>query len=200
MIHRTTLELTFTLTAKAHVQLVARVTGAEESSPGRSGRRWPRAGTGCASATRLAPPPTLRVTAYRASNTQLSQANCEPTNHLDLDALEWLEEHLRRRHGSLVVASHDRAFLDGTVSRVWELRDRRLTVFRGDYSQYRRQRDERDVRLGKDVDTQAEAIAREKELVQRYRSHRSSPRCTSTRPASNGSKPAGSRRRRRPGG
>ncbi|HSS36743.1 MAG TPA: ABC-F family ATP-binding cassette domain-containing protein [Patescibacteria group bacterium] len=96
----------------------------------------------------------------------------EPTNHLDLDALEWLEEHLRRRHGSLVVASHDRAFLDGTVSRVWELRDRRLTVFRGDYSQYRRQRDERDVRLGKDVETQAEAIAREKELVQRYRSHR----------------------------
>ena len=96
----------------------------------------------------------------------------EPTNHLDLDALEWLEEHLRRRHGSLVVASHDRAFLDATVSRVWELRDRRLTVFRGDYSQYRRQRDERDVRLGKDVETQSEAIAREKELVQRYRSHR----------------------------
>ncbi len=96
----------------------------------------------------------------------------EPTNHLDLDALEWLEEHLRRRHGSLIVASHDRAFLDATVSRVWELRDRRLTVFRGDYSQYRRQRDERDTRLGKDVETQAEAIEREKELVQRYRSHR----------------------------
>ena len=48
----------------------------------------------------------------------------EPTNHLDLDALEWLEEHLRRRAGSLLVASHDRAFLDATVTRVWELRDR----------------------------------------------------------------------------
>ncbi len=96
----------------------------------------------------------------------------EPTNHLDLDALEWLEEHLRRRSGSLVVASHDRAFLDATVSRVWELRDRHLTPFRGDYSQYRRQRDERDARLGKDVDTQAQGIARERELVQRYRSHR----------------------------
>ena len=96
----------------------------------------------------------------------------EPTNHLDLDALEWLEEHLRRRNGSLLVASHDRAFLDATVTRVWELRDRRLTAFRGDYSAYHRQRVERDERTVKDVETQADAIAREKELVQRYRSHR----------------------------
>jgi ATP-binding cassette subfamily F protein 3 len=96
----------------------------------------------------------------------------EPTNHLDLDALEWLEEHLRRRSGSLLVASHDRAFLDATVTRVWELRDRRLTVFRGDYSAYHRQREERDARTAKDVETQAEAIARERELIQRYRSHR----------------------------
>ena len=96
----------------------------------------------------------------------------EPTNHLDLDALEWLEEHLRRRNGSLLVASHDRAFLDATVTRIWELRDRRITTFRGDYSAYHRQRVERDARTVKDVETQAEAIAREKELVQRYRSHR----------------------------
>ncbi|MBI3749021.1 MAG: ABC-F family ATP-binding cassette domain-containing protein [Chloroflexi bacterium] len=96
----------------------------------------------------------------------------EPTNHLDLDALEWLEEHLRRRAGSLLVASHDRAFLDATVTRVWELRDRQLTAFRGDYSAYHRQRVERDARMVKDVETRAEAIARERELVQRYRSHR----------------------------
>ncbi|HUP54207.1 MAG TPA: ABC-F family ATP-binding cassette domain-containing protein [Methylomirabilota bacterium] len=96
----------------------------------------------------------------------------EPTNHLDLDALEWLEEHLRRRNGSLVVASHDRAFLDATVTRVWELRDRRLTAFRGDYGAYHRQREERDARAAKDAGTQAEQIARERELIQRYRSHR----------------------------
>jgi ATP-binding cassette subfamily F protein 3 len=96
----------------------------------------------------------------------------EPTNHLDLDALEWLEEHLRRRAGALLVASHDRAFLDATVSRVWELRDRSLTVFRGDYSRYHRQREARDARLEKDVETQVDSIARERELVQRYRSHR----------------------------
>jgi ATP-binding cassette, subfamily F, member 3 len=96
----------------------------------------------------------------------------EPTNHLDLDALEWLEDHLRKRRGSLLVASHDRAFLDATVDRVWELRDRSLTAFRGDYSAYHRQREERDLRTVKDVETTAEQIAREQELVQRYRSHR----------------------------
>src|SRR3954452_545687 len=42
----------------------------------------------------------------------------EPTNHLDINAIEWLEEHLRRRSGALLVASHDRAFLDATVSRI----------------------------------------------------------------------------------
>ncbi len=96
----------------------------------------------------------------------------EPTNHLDLGALEWLEEHLRRRHGSLLVASHDRAFLDATVTRIWELRDRRITVFKGDYHAYHRQREERDARAAKDVESHGAAIARERELVQRYRSHR----------------------------
>jgi ATP-binding cassette subfamily F protein 3 len=96
----------------------------------------------------------------------------EPTNHLDIAALEWIEEHLRRRRGALLVASHDRAFLDATVTRIWELRDRRLTVFRGDYSAYHRQRIERDARAAKDAETQAQSIERERELVQRYRSHR----------------------------
>jgi ATP-binding cassette subfamily F protein 3 len=96
----------------------------------------------------------------------------EPTNHLDIAALEWIEEHLRRRRGSILVASHDRAFLDATVTRIWELRDRRLTVFRGDYSAYHRQRVERDARAAKDAETQTQSIERERELVQRYRSHR----------------------------
>lgn len=96
----------------------------------------------------------------------------EPTNHLDIGALEWLEEHLRRRNGSLIVASHDRAFLDATVTRVWELRDRALTVFRGNYSAYHRQREERDERAAKDAESHVEQIARERELVQRYRGHR----------------------------
>ena len=96
----------------------------------------------------------------------------EPTNHLDLGALEWLEETLGRRHGSLIVASHDRAFLDATVSRVWELRDRRLTPFRGTYSSYARQREERDLRAAEVAEDRAGQIARERELVQLYRHQR----------------------------
>ena len=60
----------------------------------------------------------------------------EPTNHLDVGAIEWLETSLAERDGALVVASHDRAFLDAVVGRVWELRDRRLTAFRGNYSAF----------------------------------------------------------------
>jgi ATP-binding cassette subfamily F protein 3 len=96
----------------------------------------------------------------------------EPTNHLDLGALEWLEDHLRRRAGSLLVASHDRAFLDASVNRIWELRDRKLTAFRGDYSSYHRQREERDAFAAKFAETHEQQIARERELVQTFRSHR----------------------------
>jgi ATP-binding cassette subfamily F protein 3 len=96
----------------------------------------------------------------------------EPTNHLDLAALEWLELHLGRRRGSLLVASHDRAFLDATVTRVWEMRDRQLTPFRGSYSAYARQREERDVRAVDEAEDRAGAIARERELVQLYRHQR----------------------------
>src|SRR5262249_51174817 len=96
----------------------------------------------------------------------------EPTNHLDISAIEWLEEHLRRRSGALLVASHDRAFFDATVQRVWELRDRRLIAFRGDYSAYHRQRVERDARAEKEAESHSDRIEREVELVQRYRSQR----------------------------
>ncbi len=96
----------------------------------------------------------------------------EPTNHLDLGALEWLEAALARRDGALLVASHDRAFLDAVVTRIWELRDRRLVPFRGGYSQYLVQREQADARQRKDAETQSEQIVREQELIQRYRSQR----------------------------
>ena len=96
----------------------------------------------------------------------------EPTNHLDVAALEWLEQALVRRDRALLVASHDRAFLDAVVSRIWELRDRRLRLFRGGYSAYLLQREAADARQRKDAEAAGEALARERELVQRYRSHR----------------------------
>ena len=46
-------------------------------------------------------------------------------------AIEWLEQALARRDRAVIVASHDRAFLDAVVQRIWELRDRHLRVFRG---------------------------------------------------------------------
>jgi ATP-binding cassette subfamily F protein 3 len=71
-----------------------------------------------------------------------------------------------------VVASHDRAFLDAVVDRIWELRGRRIEVFRGNYSAYLGQREERDARARKESDTRTTDIVRERELVQTYRSHR----------------------------
>jgi ATP-binding cassette subfamily F protein 3 len=96
----------------------------------------------------------------------------EPTNHLDIAAFEWLETVLARRRGSLIVASHDRAFLDNTVDRVWELRDHRLSIFRGGYSAYLLQRQSADARSRRLADSTAAAIVREEGLVQRYRSQR----------------------------
>ncbi|CAN5786811.1 ABC-F family ATP-binding cassette domain-containing protein [soil metagenome] len=96
----------------------------------------------------------------------------EPTNHLDVNAMEWLEVALARRPGALLVASHDRAFLDAVATRIWELRDRRLEPFRGAYSAYLLQREERDARQRKDAEVSAGAAVREQELIQRYRSHR----------------------------
>ena len=96
----------------------------------------------------------------------------EPTNHLDVAAIEWLETTLAARPGALLVASHDRAFLDAVVGRIWELRDRRLEPFRGNYSAYLAQREERDARNRLESDVGAATIKRERELVQTYRSHR----------------------------
>jgi ATP-binding cassette subfamily F protein 3 len=60
----------------------------------------------------------------------------EPTNHLDLPSLAWLEEFLREFSGTLVVISHDRSFLDRTVTKVVELENAALTPFAGNYTAY----------------------------------------------------------------
>ena len=60
----------------------------------------------------------------------------EPTNHLDLQATEWLEEYLRKFHGTVVTISHDRYFLDRTVSRVIEVTDGKAEFYSGNYSFY----------------------------------------------------------------
>ncbi|MBR7147176.1 MAG: ABC-F family ATP-binding cassette domain-containing protein, partial [Oscillospiraceae bacterium] len=60
----------------------------------------------------------------------------EPTNHLDLHAIEWLEEYLASFKGTVVVISHDRYFLDRTVTRVIEVLDGKAEFYSGNYSFY----------------------------------------------------------------
>jgi len=60
----------------------------------------------------------------------------EPTNHLDLHAVEWLEDYVRRFKGTVVVISHDRYFLDRTISRVIEVCDGKAEFYPGNYSFY----------------------------------------------------------------
>ena len=90
----------------------------------------------------------------------------EPTNHLDVEAIEWLEGALRARRGALVVASHDRAFLDTVVDRVWEVRNHTVTRFRGNYSAYSQQREAKEEDADRDAERRTKEIAREKELIQ----------------------------------
>lgn len=66
----------------------------------------------------------------------------EPTNHLDLEAIEWLESFLRDYSGAFVVISHDRYFLDRVTNRTFELENRKLTVYSGNYTAYLRQKEE----------------------------------------------------------
>ena len=60
----------------------------------------------------------------------------EPTNHLDLQATEWLEEYIRRFRGTVVTISHDRYFLDRTVTRIIEVQDGKAEFYSGNYSFY----------------------------------------------------------------
>ena len=67
----------------------------------------------------------------------------EPTNHLDIAAVEWLEGYLRQWDGSTLVVSHDRYFLDQVVDTIWEMTRTGFEVYRGNYSAYVQQRQQR---------------------------------------------------------
>jgi ATP-binding cassette subfamily F protein 3 len=67
----------------------------------------------------------------------------EPTNHLDTEAIEWLEHTLNQWEGAVLVASHDRFFLDSAVNTIWEMTRAGIEVYSGNYSAYLLQRDEK---------------------------------------------------------
>ena len=91
----------------------------------------------------------------------------EPTNHLDLKTLFWLEEYLDGFKGAILTVSHDRYFLDRTVRSVYELENRELCVFKGNYTKYKQLKAEKTARQQKEYEKQQEEIAHLQDYVDR---------------------------------
>lgn len=67
----------------------------------------------------------------------------EPTNHLDLDAVIWLQDYLQQYPGTLLLISHDQAFIDACAGVIVSFEDKQLIAYTGNYSSYQKQRAER---------------------------------------------------------
>ncbi|MCK5528049.1 MAG: energy-dependent translational throttle protein EttA [Kiritimatiellae bacterium] len=73
----------------------------------------------------------------------------EPTNHLDTESVGWIEEHLKRFEGTLIVVTHDRYFLSNVTNWILELDAGRAVPYKGNYEAWLEQKQEAEVRLGK---------------------------------------------------
>jgi ATP-binding cassette subfamily F protein 3 len=92
----------------------------------------------------------------------------EPTNHLDIRAVEWLESYLNVEYkGAFVVVSHDRFFLDKVTRKTAELRNHRLTEYRGNYSQYLKTRERNELSREREYEKQQDYIARTEDYIRR---------------------------------
>ncbi len=65
----------------------------------------------------------------------------EPTNHLDLEGILWFENFIKNFKGSVLMISHDRAFLDHTVNQIFEFDEHKLVVFHGNYTDYKSEKE-----------------------------------------------------------
>lgn len=95
----------------------------------------------------------------------------EPTNHLDVLSQNWLEKYLAGYRGSLMVISHDRAFLNSITNRTWELKFGNLNTYPGNYSNYEKLSTERLSAQRKAAENQKKEIARQKEFINKFRSN-----------------------------
>ena len=91
----------------------------------------------------------------------------EPTNHLDMKTLFWLEEYLSAFKGAILTVSHDRYFLDKLVSHIYELENKKLSVFKGNYTKYKVLKAEKTAHLLKEYEKQQEERAHMQEYVDR---------------------------------
>lgn len=93
----------------------------------------------------------------------------EPTNHLDLDAIEWLGAFISHYKGTIVLVSHDRYFLDETVTHIWELDQGDLIQYSGNYSSYVKEREARLLVEFQQYQDQQKKIQKMKETIKRLK-------------------------------
>ena len=92
----------------------------------------------------------------------------EPTNHLDIYAVEWLENFLKGFPGAVLAVSHDRYFVDNMATTIWELEFRNLETYRGNYTHYLQQREERRELLQKRFEEQQAFISKEMDYIRKH--------------------------------
>ena len=93
----------------------------------------------------------------------------EPTNHLDLESLTWVEEFLRQYKGAMVIISHDRTFLDKVTTATWEISLGRISTYKGNYSFYLQDKEERRSIERSAYDNQQARIRQTMRFVERFR-------------------------------
>lgn len=93
----------------------------------------------------------------------------EPTNHLDLDAVIWLESWLQTYRGTLFLISHDRDFLDAIVNHIAHIEQQTLTLYRGGYSDFERQRAEKLALQQAMFEKQQRKVAHLQSYIDRFR-------------------------------
>ncbi|MCR4938035.1 MAG: ABC-F family ATP-binding cassette domain-containing protein [Lachnospiraceae bacterium] len=92
----------------------------------------------------------------------------EPTNHLDISTIDWLEGYIREYPRAVICVSHDRLFLDRTAEVVYEIENKKLTRYTGNYSDYIKLKDERYEKQKKDYEAQQKEIERLKATAERF--------------------------------
>lgn len=95
----------------------------------------------------------------------------EPTNHLDIGTLKWLEQYLKSYSGTIAVISHDRYFLDQTVTRIFEIENHKLVTYEGNYSAFAEKKRMREADELRKYEHQQREIQRQEEIIRRFKQH-----------------------------
>ncbi len=93
----------------------------------------------------------------------------EPSNHLDIKSVEWLEGYLNSYEGTMVIVSHDRYFLDKVVNKIIELDSDGVQIYYGNYTKYVTEKELRFLLAMKEYEAQQKKVKRMEEQIQRYR-------------------------------